>query len=86
MAVAAAVVAPAAPARPPLPSAGHAPLGRWPAVLAGVGLAWRGPRSAGGVRTAATVVGLGLAVVAIVAAVTFQASLQRLVDTPGATA
>ena len=33
-------------------------------------------------RTAATVAGLGLAVVAIVAAVTFQASLQRLVDTP----
>jgi hypothetical protein len=81
-AVAAAVVA--RPRRPvtPLPSTGHAPLGRWPAVLAGVGLAWRGPRSAGGVRTTATVVGLGLAVMAIVAAVTFQASLQRLVDTP----
>ena len=81
-AVAAAVVARPRRPVPPLPSAGHAPLGRWPAVLAGVGLAWRGPRSTGGVRTAATVVGLGLAVVAIVAAVTFQASLQRLVDTP----
>ena len=81
-AVAAAVVARPRRPVPPLPSGGHAPLGRWPAVLAGVGLAWRGPRSTGGVRTAATVVGLGLAVVAIVAAVTFQASLQRLVDTP----
>jgi hypothetical protein len=81
-ALAAAVVARPRRSVPPLPATGHAPLGRWPAVLAGVGLAWRGPRSAGGVRTAATVVGLGLAVVAIVAAVTFQASLQRLVDTP----
>lgn len=81
-ALAAAVVARPRRAVAPLPSTGHAPLGRWPAVLAGVGLAWRGPRSAGGVRTAATVVGLATAVVAIVAAVTFQASLQRLVDTP----
>jgi ABC-type lipoprotein release transport system permease subunit len=53
-----------------------------PAVLLVLGLAWRGPRSAGGVRTAATVVGLALAVTGIVATVTFQASLQRLVDTP----
>ena len=61
-AVAAALVA--ARAGPsPAPSSGHAPLGRWPAVLAGVGLAWHGPRSTGGVRTAATVAGLGLAVV-----------------------
>ena len=81
-ALAAAVVARPRRSVAPLPSTGHAPLGRWPAVLAGVGLAWRGPRSAGGVRTAATVVGLATAVVAIVAAVTFQASLQRLVDTP----
>ncbi len=81
-AVAAAVIARPRRPVPPLPATGHAPLGRWPAVLVGIGLAWRGPRSAGGVRTAATVVGLGLAVVAIVAAVTFQASLQRLVDTP----
>ncbi len=81
-AVAAALVARPRRPVPPAPSSGHAPLGRWPAVLAGVGLAWHGPRSAGGVRTAATVAGLGLAVVAIVAAVTFQASLQRLVDTP----
>ncbi len=81
-AVAAAVVArPRRPA-PAVPSAGHSALGRWPAVLAGAGLAWRGPRSVGGIRTAATVVGLGLAVMAIVATVTFQASLQRLVDTP----
>jgi len=79
---AAALVARPRRAVPPLPSGGHAPLGRWPAVLAGIGLAWRGPRSAGGVRTTATVVGLGLAVVAIVTTVTFQASLQRLVDTP----
>ena len=81
-AVAAALVARPRRPVPPAPSSGHAPLGRWPAVLAGVGLAWHGPRSTGGVRTAATVAGLGLAVVAIVAAVTFQASLQRLVDTP----
>ena len=81
-AVAAAVVARPRRPVPPLPSAGHGALGRWPAVLAGAGLAWRGPRSVGGIRTAATVVGLGLAVMAIVATVTFQASLQRLVDTP----
>ncbi|HEX8518323.1 MAG TPA: FtsX-like permease family protein, partial [Pseudonocardia sp.] len=56
------------------------PLG--PAMLLGVGLAWRGPRSAGGVRTAATVVGLAVAVVGLVAAMTFSASLRRLVDTP----
>ena len=55
-----------------MPSAGHGALGRWPAVLAGAGLAWRGPRSVGGIRTAATVVGLGLAVMAIVATVTFR--------------
>ena len=81
-AVAAAVVARPRRPVPPVPSAGHSALGRWPAVLAGAGLAWRGPRSVGGIRTAATVVGLGLAVMAIVATVTFQASLQRLVDTP----
>ena len=63
--------------------AGYAPLGRWPAVLAGSGWRGAGRGPPGGVRTAATVVGLGLAVVAIVATVTFQASLQRLVDTPG---
>jgi putative ABC transport system permease protein len=66
----------------PLPSGGYAPLGRAPSLLLGLGLAWRGPRSAGGVRTAATVVGLTVAVVGIVATVTFEASLKRLVDTP----
>jgi hypothetical protein len=81
-AVAAAAVAARRPAVAPLPSNGYARLGRAPAVLLGLGLAWRGPRSAGGVRTAATVVGLATAVVGIVATVTFQASLQRLVDTP----
>jgi putative ABC transport system permease protein len=81
-AVAAAVVARPRRPVPPMPAAGHGALGRWPAVLAGAALAWRGPRSVGGIRTTATVVGLGLAVMAIVATVTFQASLQRLVDTP----
>jgi putative ABC transport system permease protein len=81
-AVAAAVVAARRPTTAAMPSAGYAGLGRVPAVLLGLGLAWRGPRTAGGVRTAATVVGLALAVTGIVATVTFAASLQRLVDTP----
>lgn len=66
----------------PLPAAGYTRLGRAPAVLMGLGLAWRGPRAAGGVRTTATVVGLAMAVTGIVATVTFQGSLNRLVDTP----
>jgi len=66
----------------PLPSTGYAPLGRAPSLLLGLGLAWRGPRSAGGVRTAATVVGLAVAVIGIVATVTFDTSLKRLVETP----
>jgi putative ABC transport system permease protein len=81
-AAAAAVVAGDRPAITPLPSTGYARLGRAPSVLLGLGLAWRGARSAGGVRTAATVVGLATAVVGIVATVTFQTSLQRLVATP----
>jgi ABC-type lipoprotein release transport system permease subunit len=79
---AAAVVAARRPAVAPLPSAGYARLGRAPSVLLGLGLAWRGPRSTGGVRTAATVVGLAVAVVGIVATVTFETSLKRLVETP----
>ena len=67
---------------PPLPATHYTRLGRVPAVLMGIGLAWRGPRAAGGVRTTATVVGLALAVMGIVATVTFESSLRRLVDTP----
>ena len=79
---AAAAVAARRPAVPPVPATNYARLGRLPAVLMGLGLAWRGPRSAGGTRTAATVVGLALAVIGIVTTVTFEASLRRLVDTP----
>jgi hypothetical protein len=79
---AAALVAARRPALAPLPAAGGAWWGRWPAVVLGLGLAWRGPRSGGGVRTAATIVGLALAVVGIVTTVTFQTSLRRLVETP----
>jgi putative ABC transport system permease protein len=81
-AVAAAVTAARRPTVTPLPSGGYAPLGRVPSLLLGLGLAWRGPRASGGVRTAATVVGLTVAVVGIVATVVFDTSLRRLVDTP----
>jgi putative ABC transport system permease protein len=64
------------------PSSEYARFGRRPSVLLGTSLAWRGPRSPGGVRTTATVVGLTLAVAGIVSAVTFATSLRRLVDTP----
>lgn len=79
---AAALVARRRTAVPPMPATHFARLGRLPAVLMGIGLAWRGPRAAGGVRTAATVVGLALAVIGIVTTATFETSLQRLVDTP----
>jgi putative ABC transport system permease protein len=79
---AAAVVAARRPALPPVPATNYARLGRLPAVLMGLGLAWRGPRTAGGTRTAATVVGLALAVTGIVTTVTFESSLRRLVETP----
>ncbi|MDT7579645.1 MAG: putative transport system permease protein, partial [Pseudonocardiales bacterium] len=79
---AASVVAARRPAVPPVPATNYARLGRLPAVLMGLGLAWRGPRTAGGTRTAATVVGLALAVIGIVTTITFEASLRRLVETP----
>ena len=80
---AAAVVATRRPTVTPLPSPGFTTIGRLPpAVLCGLGLAWRGPRAVGGVRTTATVVGLALAVTGIVATVTIGASMQRLVDDP----
>jgi hypothetical protein len=79
---AAALVAARRPALVPLPATGEAWWGRWPPVVLGLGLAWRGPRSGGGVRTAATFLGLALAVIGIVTTVTFQTSLRRLVETP----
>jgi putative ABC transport system permease protein len=79
---AAAVVAARRPTVAPLPTTGYARLGRLPAVLLGLGLAWRGPQFAGGIRAVATIVGLALAVTGIVATVTFGASLERLVSTP----
>lgn len=83
--VAGAAAAAAAPGRPvaPLPrSAGPRRLWRGPALLVGVRLALRGRPSGGGLPAPATVLGAALAVAAIVAALTFGASLQRLVDEP----
>jgi putative ABC transport system permease protein len=79
---AAAVVAAGRRSADAAPSSEYARFGRRPSVLLGTSLAWRGPRSPGGVRTTATVLGLTLAVVGIVSAVTFATSLRRLVDTP----
>jgi putative ABC transport system permease protein len=56
---------------------------RWPALLVGVRLAWRGRRGRGaGLPVTATVLGAAVAIAAIVATMTFGASLARLVETP----
>jgi hypothetical protein len=54
-------------------------IGRWPALVLGVRMAWSGR---GGVPAVATVLGVGLAVAGIVATATFGAGLARLVESP----
>jgi hypothetical protein len=61
----------------PLPQAAW--IGRWPALVLGVRMAWSGR---GGVPVLATVLGAGVAIAGIVATATFGAGLARLVETP----
>ncbi|GAY08629.1 FtsX-like permease family protein [Pseudonocardia sp. N23] len=58
------------------------PLRRWPAALLGTRLAMHGRLGRGGVPAVATVIAASLAMAGVVAAISFGASLQRLVDTP----